>query len=154
MRSALLFVLLTACADPPTATLVFAPLGDPDNCAESEAEIASGTHALWIGLRQDGVTIESSCVDVEGATGWPDLEDVLVHGGELVSDLPLGAPLSPFVMGLPAAGACSGADPSGGIRFCARADGDVVIDAEDGGGTVELQRICPQTWSAQDCFDE
>lgn len=150
----LLGLALSACADAPAATLVFAPLGDPDNCAASEAEIASGTASLWLGLRRDGVTIAAACVPVAGAADWRDLEDALVSAGTLIDDLPLDASLAPFVMGLPASEACGSRDPSGGIRFCARAEGPFVIDADDGGGEVELRRICPATWSAQDCFDE
>jgi hypothetical protein len=153
-RLTLLGLVLSACAGPPTAMLVFAPLGDPDNCAASEAEIASGTASLWLGLRRDAVTIASACVPVAGATGWKDLEDALVDAGTLVADLPLGAPLAPFVMGLPPSEVCAATDPSGGIRFCARAEVAFVIDADDGGGRVEVRRICPATWSAQDCFDE
>ena len=147
-------LLVVGCADAPAARLVFAPLGDPDNCAASEAEIVTGTAFVWVGLRRDGVTIASACVPTDGATSWSDLEDALAHAGAIVDELPLGAPLSPYVMGLPAAVSCSDADPSGGIRFCARADAPFVIDAEDGGGTVAVQRICPATWSTQDCFSQ
>ncbi len=145
---------LAACAEPPTATLVFAPLGDPDNCAESEAEIAAGTASLWLGLRRDGATIAAACVPIASAAGWKDLEDALVDAGRLVDELPLGKPLAPFVMGLPASEACDAGDPVGGIRFCARAQQTFVIDPDDGVGRVSLRRICPAAWSAQDCFDE
>lgn len=145
---------LAGCAEPPTATLVFAPLGDPDNCAESEGEIAAGTASLWLGLRRDGVTIAAACVPIAGADGWKDLEDALVEAGTLVDELPLEEPLAPFVMGLPASEACDAGDPVGGIRFCARAEEAFVIDPDDGGGRVSLRRICPAAWSAQDCFDE
>lgn len=152
MRLVLLWGLaLVGCADAPAATLVFGPLGDPDNCAASEAEIVTGTESIWVGVRQDGVTIAASCVGSAGAATWAELEDALVHAGAILGDLPLGDPLEPFAMGLPGAD-CPAGDPSGGIRFCARADAPLTIDADAGGGTVALQRICPTTWSAQDCF--
>lgn len=153
MRSVLFALLLAGCSDPPTATLVFAPLGDPDNCADSEADIAAGVADLWLGLRKDGVTVGSACVPVDGATGWRDLEDALLGADAIVDDLPLGEPLAPFVMGLPPSQTCSTSDPLGGILFCARAEDPFVIDEDDGGGEIEVRRICPAAWTAQDCFD-
>ena len=147
-------LLASSCAEPPAARLVFAPLGDPDNCAASETEIVTGTGFVWVGLRRDGVTIATACVPTSGATTWRQLEDALVHAGAIVGELPLGTPLSPYVMGLPGADACPEGDPTGGIRFCARAEVPFVIDADDGGGTVLVERICPSAWSTQDCFED
>lgn len=155
MRAGLAFVLSVAsvgCADAPTATLVFGPFGDPDNCVASEAAIVAGTETVWVGLRQQGVTIAGACVETADATTWADLEDALVGAGTILGDLPLGEPLEPFAMGLPGAG-CPANEPSGGIRFCARTEAPIAIDPDEGGGTVTLQRICPSTSSAADCFD-
>jgi hypothetical protein len=160
-----LLLSVAACGDSPEVTFVFAPLGDVDNCAASEAEIAAGTGGVWIGIRQDGVTIESSCVPVRNAGAWGDIEDTLADAGALIEDLPLGVPLQPFVMGLPPGAPCTPGDPSGSILFCGRTKKDheedpgplhpdVVIDEEDGGGTVLIGRVCRAASNSELCFGE
>lgn len=150
---AILLIVLAGCAEPPTATVRFAPLGDPDNCAASETEILSQTSAIWIGLQQEGLTIADRCFAIEGIDRWDVVEGLLVGADLLLEDLPLNQGFDLLVMGLPAPGGCPDGDPVGAVRFCGRSTEPVVVRADGRSDVVEVIRVCPGNYSAQDCFE-
>jgi hypothetical protein len=153
MRTLVIMLLaLPGCADPPTAAVRFAPFDGIDNCDASEREILSGTSAVWIGLRDEtGLTVADRCLEV-GELTWDGLEERLVGADLLIEDLPLTVPLELFVMGIPAPGDCPPGDPGGGVRFCGESTESIIIRPEGGGEVVEVERRCPATYTAQQCF--
>lgn len=152
MRTIWLLVL-AGCADPPTATVRFAPLGDPDNCAASEEEILSQTSAIWLGLQREGATIADRCFATDGIDRWDGVEDLLVGADLLLEDLPLNESFDLLVMGLPAPGGCPDGEPVGAVRFCGRSSEPLIVRADGKSDVVEVIRVCPGNYSAQDCFE-
>ncbi|MBI2894327.1 MAG: hypothetical protein HYY06_12310 [Deltaproteobacteria bacterium] len=146
-------LLVAGCADPPTATVRFAPLGDPDNCAASESAILSQTSAIWLGLQEEGVTVADRCFAIDGIDTWDAVEDVLVQADLLIEELPLNEGLDLLVMGLPAPATCPEGEPVGAVRFCGRSSEPVLIRGQGRSDIVEVLRICPENYSAQDCFE-